>query len=556
MSSQRPHTMPPDQEVEAAMSSVIRRLSRPDSSPPAGGGPGGARNHDVGSVPPGTLSTPAPGSMVSLRSTSGAALIATTVLASAVGFFNASVVYVAIPAIGRDLNASVATLQWMLTGYLVTVAALLLVAGALADRFGRKRVLTFGLTVMLAASVLCAVAPSAGVLVAARVVQGVGGALVIPSSLALLNGTLTVPDRARGIGLWAGLATISSTVGPYVGGWLVDAASWRWMFLLNVPLIVGALLPLSRVPENQGRVSRLSLDVTGAALAILGLGGVIYAATDGTAHGWLTARVLVAAALGLGCLAALVPVERRVPAPMLRLSLFRSRQFSAINVTTVLFYGAMAGASYLVVLQCELQLGYSAAQAGAALIPYSVVFLLMSPISGALVARVGPRWLMASGIAVVALGLVWMSQARPGSSYLGTILPAALVWGLGVGLAVTPLTAAVLAAVADTDLGEAAAVNDAASRIGGVVAVAAVPVLIGAVGGLSLDDAVGHGYQTAMLVTAGVCVAAAVIAGLFVSDDRAGAPRLAPPPPQGCAPPTPVPAGSVPARHVIGSESS
>jgi EmrB/QacA subfamily drug resistance transporter len=484
---------------------------------------------------------PAPGSLVPLRSTTGAALVATTVLASAVGFFDASVVYVAIPAIGRDLHTSVSTLQWMLTGYLVAVAALLLLAGALADRFGRKRVLAAGLTVMLAASVLCALAPSSGVLVAARVVQGAGGALVVPSSLALLNGTLAVADRARGIGVWAGLATVSSTVGPYVGGWLVDAASWRWMFLLNVPLVVGALLPLARVPESRDPVRRLSLDVAGAALAILGLGGVTYAATDGTAHGWLTARVLVAAALGLGCLAALVPVERRVPAPMLRLSLFRSRQFNAINVTTVLFYGALAGASYLVVLQCELQLGYSAAEAGAALIPYSVVFLLMSPISGALVARVGPRWLMAAGIAVVALGLVWISLARPGTSYLGTIFPAALLWGLGVGLAVAPLTAAVLAAVRDTDLGEAAAVNDAASRVGGVIAVAAVPVLIGAVGGRSLDEAVGGGYRTAMLVTAGICVAAAVIAGLFVSDERARAPRLAPPPPQGCAPPTPVP---------------
>ncbi|MCW2984386.1 MAG: transrane efflux protein, partial [Conexibacter sp.] len=443
--------------------------------------------------------------LIALRSPAGVALITATVLASMVGFLDAYVVNVAIPAIGRDLGASVTALQWTLTAYLVTVAALLLVAGALADRFGRRRLLAVGLVVMFVSSILCAIAPSVSGLIAARVAQGVGAALVVPSSLALLNGTLRVGDRARAIGIWAGLATIGTTVGPYAGGWLVDHASWRWVFLLNLPLILAGLLALRRVPDRSEARTQLAPDALGAVLAVVGLGGVIYALTDGSAHGWLGARVLVAAVVGVLALAALLPAERRLRAPMLRLSLFTSRQFDAINVTTVLFYGALAAAGYLLVLQCELQLGYSATQAGAALIPSSAVFLAISPLSGALVTRIGPRWLMVSGMLTVGAAFAWVSTAQPGASYAGTILPAALLWGLGLGLTVTPLTAAVLAAVDDVDLGEASAINDAASRLGGVVAIAAVPALVGAAGGQSLGHALASGYQPAMIVAAGVC---------------------------------------------------
>ena len=436
-------------------------------------------------------------SLVALRSRAGVAVIAATVLASLIGFLDASVVNVAVPAIGRSLHASVASLQWTLTSYLLAVAALLLLSGALADHFGRRRVLAAGLLVMLAASVLCAVAPSAGLLIAARVVQGAGAALVVPSSLALLNGTLRPGDRARGIGIWAGLATLGTTVGPYAGGWLTDHVSWRAVFLLNPPLVLAGLLVLWYVPDA-GRARRpLSLDPAGALLAMAGLGGLIYALTAGPASGWLSAPVLITAITGVICLAALVAAERRRRAPMLRLSLFGSRQFDAINVMTVLLYGALYAAGYLVILQCELRLGYSAAQAGAALIPESVVFLAVAPVSGALVARTGPRWLMVAGI---------------------------------------------LAAVGDTDLGEASAVNDAASRVGGLVVVGLVPVLIGAGGGRSLGHALAHGYQPAMLVMSALCAGAALVTGLFVSDSRAPAPPLAPSPRcHGCALPTPGP---------------
>jgi EmrB/QacA subfamily drug resistance transporter len=473
--------------------------------------------------------------LVALHSRAGEALIATTVLASMVGFLDASVVNVAIPTIERDLGASVSAVQWTLTGYLVTVAALLLLSGALADRFGRRRVLAAGLAVMFAASILCAVAPSVGTLIAARVVQGAGAALVVPSSLALLNGTLRVGDRARGIGIWAGLATIGTTVGPYAGGWLVDHVSWRAVFLLNLPLIVAALAVLHRVPEPAAERRPLSLDVAGALLAVTGLGALIYALNAGAAEGWLSGRIVAGLAVGVLCLAALVPVERRQRAPMLRLALFRSRQFDAINATTVLFYGALSAAGYLLVVQCQLQLGYSAAQAGAALIPESVVFVAVAPLSGRLVADVGPRRLMVAGMLAVAGALAWLSGAGPGDAYATAILPGTLLWGLGIGLAVTPLTAAVLAAVGDADLGEASAVNDAASRIGGVIAIAVVPALLGAGGG-SLAEALAAGYGPAMGVMAGLCVVSAAVTAALVSDARIGAPHVAPHPrTHGCA---------------------
>jgi MFS family permease len=362
------------------------------------------------------------------------------------------------------------------------------------------------------------------------VVQGIGAAMVVPSSLALLNGNLEAADRARGIGVWAGLSTIGSTVGPFAGGWLVDNVSWRAVFLLNVPLILLALAVLRRVRDTEDRSRALSLDALGGLAAVVGLGAVIYALTAGPTAGWLTGPIVVALVLGVVALAALVPIERRQDAPMLRLSLFRSRQFDAINITTLLFYGALSAAGYLLVLQCELRLGYTATAAGAVLIPESIVFLLLAPVSGALMARTGPRRLMVAGILAVAAGFLWLSQARPGDGYATAILPGALLWGLGIGIAVTPLTAAVLAAVADPDLGEASAINDAASRVGGVLTVALVPVLIGVSGAGSLGRALVHGYEPAMIAVGLLCVVAALVTARFVSAARVGGVRVAPHP--------------------------
>ena len=427
------------------------------------------------------------------------------------------------------------SIQWSLTGYLLTATALLLVAGALADRYGRRRVLVAGLLVMLVASVVCAVAPSFGVLIAARVVQDAGAALVVPSSLALLNGTLRTEDRAPGIGVWAGLASLGTLAGPFVGGWLVDHASWRAIFLLNVPLLLGAILALLPVPESGATGGRLSLDGVGAALAVVGLAGVIDGLTVGTKLGWTSPRVLVELVVGAACLIALVPTERRVRAPMLKLSLFASRQFSAINAATVLLYGAQYAATYLLILRCELTLGYTAAQAGAALIPSSVIFIALSPASGAVLGRVGPRRLMTAGMVTFALAFLWLAQARSGS-YAEAILPGVVLWGVALGLVVTPLTAAVLAAVSDADLGEASAINDVAARLGGAIMIALVPLLIGVNAGRGLAAALMDGYQPAMIVLAGLAVLAAVVTVVFVRDGRTAPSRFAPPAPyHGCS---------------------
>ncbi|MEV4264648.1 MFS transporter [Kribbella sp. NPDC049584] len=476
--------------------------------------------------------------LVALRGRAGALLVAATVLASMVGFIDAYMINVAIPAIGRDLEIGVSELQWVLTGYLVTVASLLLLAGALADHFGWRRILVAGLIVMLVASLCCAAAPNGGALIAARVVQGAGGALVVPSSLALLNGTLQSADRAKGIGVWAGLSTLGTTLGPYGGGWLIDHGSWRYVFLLNVPLIAAGLWVLRGVPEVARERRPLSVDVAGALLTAVGLGGVIYALTAGPASGWASAPVLVSAVLGVVCLVALIPVENRQSAPMLRTALFRIRQFVAINAATLLFYGALSAASYLVVLQCQLRLGYSATEAGAALIPESAVFLLVSPFVGGLVARVGTRWPMAIGILIVAGGFAWLSAAQPGQSYVQAILPGALLWGLGIGLTVAPLTAGVLAAVDDADLGEASAINDAASRVGGVILIALVPALLGVGSSDELAGPLANRYQAAMLVMAALSVVAAVITMVFVARGRPSAAQLpATPRVHGCAVP-------------------
>ncbi|GAA0929414.1 MFS transporter [Kribbella koreensis] len=482
-----------------------------------------------------------------LRSTAGVAVVSATILASTIGFLDASVVSVAIPAIGADLHAGVGALQWVVTGYLVTVAALLLVAGGLSDRYGRRRLLVAGLILTLAASVLCALANSVGLLIAARILQGVGGALTVPSSLALLNATLRPEDRARGIGLWAGLATLGMAIGPYAGGWLVDHASWQWLFLLNLPLGIAALLVLRHVKESLDENASGRLDLVGAVLTVVGFGGIIYALTEGSAHGWSRPAVVPAGVIGLVCVAALFPLESRRRAPVIRLRLFKSRQFDAINLSTLLFYAALGGAGYILYLQLELQLNYTATAAGAALIPSTVVFLLISPLSGALVARAGPRWMMAIGIALVGLGFVYLTNLGPGSTYLGGLLPGILLEGVGLGIAVTPLTAAVLAAVDNADLGEASAINNTVARIGGVAAIALIPTLAGGAG-LSLKETISSGYRPAMLAAAALCFAAAAVAAVFVSK-AAGvvAPRIAPAPPHGCIAeclPSPLESGS------------
>ncbi len=325
-----------------------------------------------------------------------------------------------------------------------------------------------------------------------------GAALVVPISLTLLNSTLLMADRARGIGAWPACQRSSPpSVPTSAAGWSITPP-WRWVFLLPLPLIVVALAALRQLPAASAKRRSPSIDVVGALLLVFGLGGAVYALTEAPRSGWSSTRVLIAVAIGGLSFMLLVPFERR-RTPMVRLSLFESRQFVAVNAVTLLVYGALSASGFLFVILCQLKLGYTATQAGAAFIPAAGLFVALSPLSGALVARIGPRWPVVAGIVLVAGSLLWLAQARPGSGYLNAVLPGVVAQGVGLGMMVPPLTAAVLAAVHDHEVGAASAINDAAAKVGAVAAVALVPVLIGVSAGSSLADSLTDGYRTAMI---------------------------------------------------------
>ncbi len=443
-------------------------------------------------------------------------VLAAAVLGSGMAFLDGTIVNVALPAMARDLDADLADLQWVLDAYLVTLTALLLLGGALGDRYGRRRVFTIGVGGFAVASVLCGLAPTTGALIAARALQGVGAALLVPGSLALLSATIRQADRARAIGAWSGLTGVASAAGPFFGGWLVDAASWRWAFLINVPLAVVVLFAAGRVPESIDLDAPRHLDLKGAAIVALGLalltGGLIEAGA-----GW---TVLTVGAVIAGCalLVTFVVVERRSEAPMLPPSLFRSRQFTGANLVTLAVYAGLGGAFFFVVVNLQDALGYSALESGAALTPVTVMMLLLSSHMGALSQRTGPRLPMTVGPAIVAIGLLLLGQIEAGDKYLTTVLPAALVFGLGLSVTVAPLTAAVLGAVDEHHLGVGSATNNAVARLAGLLAVAVIPSLAG----FELTGGEGSlpGYTTAMRISAVLAIAGSLIAALTIERGR------------------------------------
>ncbi|HEX8769394.1 MAG TPA: DHA2 family efflux MFS transporter permease subunit, partial [Acidimicrobiales bacterium] len=399
-------------------------------------------------------------------------VLAATVLGSGVAFLDGTVVNVALPTIGRDLHTSMAGLQWTLDAYLVTLSALLLLGGSLGDRFGRRRMFVVGLAGFTVASLLCGLAPTAGFLVVARAVQGVGGALLVPGSLAIISSTFHPDDRGRAIGAWSGLAGIASALGPFLGGWLIGAASWRLIFLINVPLAAMAVwVTLRHVPETRSADSR-PLDVPGAVLVTIGLTGISYAAIEHNG-----AASIVAGALGTAAIVAFLLLERASSHPMLPLGVFRSRQFTGANLTTFAVYAGLGGALFLVVLRLQVSLGYGALEAGASLVPFTVLMLLVSPAAGQLGQHIGPRLPMTVGPLLAGCGLALFGQIGPGDDYFSAILPAVFVFGLGMALTVAPLTAAVLGSLEDSAAGIASGVNNAVARLAGLLAVAVLPAL-------------------------------------------------------------------------------
>ena len=446
-----------------------------------------------------------------LASAGGRWLIAATALGSGIAFLDGTVVNVALPSIRHDLGGGLRAQQWVVDGYLLTLSALLLFGGALGDRYGRRRIFVIGLIGFAITSLGCGIAPTPTALVIARAAQGIAGALLVPGSLALIDETIDLRDRGRAVGVWAGLSGVSTAIGPFIGGWLVDAVSWRFVFFINLPLAaIAVAIAVWRLPERVA-VRAESLDLAGAALVTVGLAGVIYALIEASAS--RAGDVTAAAAVGGACLAAFFVVETRRPAPMLPLAVFRSRQFSGANLTTLTVYAALGGALFLLALQLQESLHYSALEAGLAMLPVTVIMLVLSPGMGSLSGR--PRLPMTVGPLIAGVGLALMSRVTPGRGYVDAVLPAVVVFGLGLSITVAPLTSTVLASVAEEQVGVASGVNNAVARVAGLLAVAVLPT----VAGVDSGGGLGPGFGRAMLLAAALCWAGGLVSFVTIRSD-------------------------------------
>ncbi|WP_067692878.1 MFS transporter [Nocardia jejuensis] len=464
---------------------------------------------------------------IRLSSPPGRWVLLATVLGSGMAMLDSTVVNVALPRIGDDFEASMAGLQWTVNAYTLTLAGLILLGGSLGDRFGRRRVFVIGVVWFAIASALCGAAQDISMLIAARALQGVGGALLTPGSLAIIQASFAQQDRARAVGAWSGLGGVAGALGPFLGGWLVEAVGWRWVFLLNIPLaVVVVLVTAKHVPETRDPDAHGKFDVLGAALAALCLAGITYALTMAPEKDTNRALVLAAAVVGIAAGVGFVVIERRRssrtdgPGAMLPVDVFASKQFTAINAVTFVMYGAMSVVFFLLVLTLQVVAGFSPIVSGAAMLPVTVLMLLFSARAGALAQRVGPRRPIAAGVLLAAAGMLLMARIGEHTSYVTDVLPAAIIFGAGLTLAVAPLTATVLATADERHAGVASGVNNAVARAAGLLAVAAIPPLAGLTGAAYTNPAdFEHGFRMAIISCTVLMVAAAILTVFTVRDD-------------------------------------
>ncbi len=439
-----------------------------------------------------------------------------TAAGSGLVLLEATVVNVALPALERSLTATMAGLQWTVNAFTLTLSALILLGGGLGDRFGRRRIYLIGITWFAGASLLCGLAPTLEWLIAGRALQGIGGALVVPGALALIQDAFHPDDRSRALGWWSGLSGAAGALGPLLGGVLVDAAGWRWVFLINVPIAAAlAAILIARVPEPRAGVRSGRFDIPGAVLAAIGLGGTTYALTQSAAD---PGPATLAAGLGIAALLAFWWVERRAQAPMLPLGIFRSRPFSAANLASFFLYGALAAVMFVLPIQLQLTAGYSALITGLALLPLTALTLALSAHGGTLTARLGPRLPLAVGSLVCALALLLATRIDAQASYLTDVLPVVALIGLGIPLVTPAITATVLGSVPDERAGIASAVSNGVARAAGLLVVAALPLLARLPQDAGGDPvALDHGFDRSMLIGAGLFLLGGIVAWFGLS---------------------------------------
>jgi EmrB/QacA subfamily drug resistance transporter len=444
----------------------------------------------------------------------GRRVLVATILGSGMAFLDSTVVNIALPHIGDEFHAGAASLQWIVNGYTLSLASLILLGGTLGDRFGRRRIFVLGVAWFAAASLLCGLAPNVQLLIAARVLQGVGGALLTPGSLAIIEASFHPDDRARAIGAWSGLGGVAGAIGPFLGGWLVQAATWRLVFLINVP--VAALVcvaALRGVPESRNPDAARRIDTAGVLTVAAGLAGLTYGLTAWPERGGSSPIVIGALVVGVAGLLGFVLVERHAQMPMLPLETFRSRAFTAANLVTFAVYAAMGGVLFLVVLNLQVVVHFTALSAGVSMLPLTVLMLLFSARSGALAQRIGPRIPMTVGPIVCACAMALFSRIGAHSTYVRDVLPAVVVLGLGLALTVAPLTATAIGSVDERHAGIASGVNNAVARAAGLLAVATLPLAAGLGGGsLTVAADLGPMYRRAMLICSVMLLVGAVTA--------------------------------------------